>query len=422
MTDPNVHIDIAKLRGTPRRSFYSGRDMDRAQSIADLRARAHKLMPRLVLEYLEAGAGEEATLARERDAYADWRFLPQVLRDVSERSARATLLGREARLPLAVAPTGLNGLFMRGADSALARAAARFGVPFTQSTMSNEAMEDIACIPGLRHWWQLYVFGGNEVWQELVDRAENAGCEALILTVNAQIFGRREWDSRERIGKSLPSPASAFDAALHPRWVATTLDRGMPTFANVLEYLPKDKRGFFESAFWIREQMPKSLGWDDVARIRARWKRAFFVKGIIHPDDVRAARDSGVDGVILGGHGGRQADWSASALDVLPKAREMGGDAMQLYMSGGIRRGSDIIKALALGADGVLSGRAILYGLCAHGEKGVRKALDLFEQEMRNEMGQLGIANIGQLGPGLLTRASELPLRPADGSGIQWHG
>lgn len=401
----------AQCRGTPRRRYYTGSNLDRVKSIADLRARTHRLMPRFVLEYLEGGAGEEQTLTREREAFADWYFLPRFLRDVSHRSARGPLLGQEARMPLAIAPTGLNGLFMLGADSALARAAARFGVPFIQGTMSNERLEDIARIPGLRHWWQLYVFGGEEIWGTLVDRAERAGCEALVLTVNAQLFGMREWDERQRGWMGLPTPPSMLDAARHPRWAATTMRKGMPRFANVADFLPKDKRGFFESANWIRSQMPKSLDWRDVERIRRRWRRPFLIKGLLHPDDVRAARDSGVDGVMLGTHGGRQADWSVSALDMLGQAREILGSGKALYMSGGIRRGSDIIKAIALGADAVLVGRAPLYGLCAHGERGVRKALELLEHEVLNELAQIGVEKLTGVGREVLLPASHLGLQ-----------
>ena len=412
MSDPNAHRAIAEAAGTPRRRYYAGRKLNRVQSVDDLRARAHKLMPRFVLEYLEAGAGEEATLSRERAAFADWRFLPHQLRDVSNRSVRRALLGRDSRLPLVIAPTGLNGLFMRGADSALARAAARFGVPFTQSTMSNETMEAVARIPGLRHWWQLYVFGGDEVWQELVRRADAAGCEALLVTTNSQIFGQREWADRSQIDGAWPTPASFLDAARHPRWAATTMNHGMPSFANLTDFVPQDRSSFFDSANWVRSQMPKSLDWRTIEQIRLRWKRPLFVKGLIHPDDVRIARDSGVDGVILGQHGGRQADWSAAALDVLPLAREALGDGKALYMSGGIRRGTDVLKAIALGADAVLAGRAPLYGLCAHGEAGANKALEIIESEMLNEIGQIGVPSLDALGPDVLVRSSELPFGP----------
>jgi (S)-mandelate dehydrogenase len=403
--------DLAVAEGTPSRRFYAGANLDRALSIGDLRARAHRLMPRFVLEYLEAGAGEEAALAREREAFADWRFLPRTLSGPLLPDITCTVLGRPAPLPLIVAPTGLNGLFMHGADRALAEAAASAGVPFIQSTMSNQPMEEVGAVPGLRHWWQLYVFGGDEIWQELVRRSDAAGCEALVVTTNSQIFGRREWDSRTRIGKTLPTISTLADAALHPRWAASALSHGMPDFANVVDFIPRDKRGFFAGAFWIRGQMRKTLGWSDIAAIRDRWRKPLFVKGLIHPDEVRAARDSGVDGVILGTHGGRQADWSASALDVLAEARAILGDGKALYLSGGIRRGSDIIKAMALGADAVVSGRAMLHGLCAYGRKGVERAIAILSDELSNELGQLGVASLRELGRDALVHRRDLPLR-----------
>lgn len=407
---PNRFDALPQMEGTPARRFYTGRNLDRVKAIADLRARTHKLMPRFVLEYLEGGAEDEATLARERQAYAEWRFMPRQLVDVSHRTLAGPLLGRPATMPLAVAPTGLNGLFCKGADIKLAEGAAAAGVPFTQSTMSNERMEDVAKVDGLRHWWQLYVFGGDEIWQELLRRAEACGVEALVLTTNSQIYGDREWDDRTRYGQNLPSVPTTIDAALHPRWLASAFGKqgGLPEFKNVIDFVPKDKRGFFESAFWIRGQMPKSLGWKDVEKIRARWKKPFLLKGLLNLDDVRRAMDAGVDGVILGTHGGRQADWAVSALDLLPRAREVTRGKLQLLMSGGIRRGTDILKALCLGADGILAGRAPLYGLCAHGAKGVEKALNLLRKEATDDMGQMGAASRDDLSPALLVSTSRV--------------
>jgi (S)-mandelate dehydrogenase len=388
---------IAQLGDTPARRYYTGSNLQRAKAVSDLRARTHKLMPRVALEYLEGGAGEEATLYREREAFAEWRYLPHTLVDESHLSLKRALLGREAAMPLAIAPTGLNGLFMRHADTELAQGATRFGVPFIQSTMSNDRMEDVAKVEGLRHWWQLYVFGGEEIWQELLRRAEACGCEALVVTTNSQIFGDREWDSRTRATQSRPSIATILDAARHPRWLASTLAHGMPEFANVIDFVPKERRGFFDSAFWIREQMPRTLSWRDIAKIRARWSKPFFVKGVLNLDDVRQAVDSGVDGVMLGSHGGRQMDWAVSALDILPEARTIAGDRFLLYASGGIRHGTDMLKALALGADAVMTGRATLYGLCAGGAAGVHRALELLHDQAMNELGQLGVPSLQAL-------------------------
>jgi (S)-mandelate dehydrogenase len=404
------HDSVAQLDGSPRRRYYVGGDITRVQAIADLRARTHKLMPRFVLEYLEGGAGDEATLARERQSFAEWRVMPHTLVDEAHVDLTTEIIGKPAPLPLIVAPTGLNGVFMRGADTALAQGASRAGVPMIQSTMSNERMEDVAKVPGLRHWWQLYVFGCEEIWQELVDRAAACGCEALVLTTNSQIFGQRDWDSRTRVEGQRPSWSTIFDSALHPRWAATTLSHGMPEFANVIDFVPKDRRGFFSSAFWIREQMWRNLTWKTIETIRARWKKPFFVKGVLNLDDVRRACDSGVDGIMLGSHGGRQADWAVAPLDILQRAREVVGDRKWLYLSGGVRAGTDILKAKALGADAVMTGRATLYGLCAYGADGVHCAIETLKGEMANELGQYGIPGLKALTPDLLVRASALPL------------
>lgn len=406
MSDPNRHTGTVQLEGTPRRRYYTGRDLSRAHAVEDLRARTHRLMPRFVLEYLEGGAEDEATLTRERTAFADWRFAPRQLVDVSHRSLETTILGRPAPFPLLVAPTGLNGLFRHHGDIELARGAARAGVPFIQSTMSNDAVEDVAAVPGLRHWWQLYVFGDEKVWQALLQRVDAAGCEALVLTTNAQIFGNREWSSRTQATKTRPSIPTTFDAALHPTWLATTLAHGMPSFANVLEFVPKDKHSFFECAFWIREHQPTSLSWETVAKIRKHWRKPLLIKGLLRVDDVRRALKSGVDGVILSSHGGRQLDWTISPLEVLPAAREVAGDRMALYVAGGIRRGTDLLKAMALGADAVLAGRAPLYGLCAAGADGVARALDLLKTEAHDAMGLLGAAALKELGGEFLVRSA----------------
>jgi (S)-mandelate dehydrogenase len=403
MGDPNRHASVAQLDGTPERRYYRGSQLRRAVAIEDLRAITHRRMPRLALEYLEGGAEEEASLARDREAYAQWRFMPRQLVDVSQRTLEATILGKPAPFPLVIAPTGLNGLFGYDADLQLAQAAAQHGVPFVQSTMSNVRMEDIARVTKLRHWWQLYVFGGDEVWQELLRRADACGCEALVLTTNAQIFGNREWDTRTRATRTRPSVATIFDAAMHPRWLASTLlTHGMPVFANIIDFVPKDQRSFFASAFWAREHQPQSLSWQTLDRIRQRWRKPLLLKGILNLGDVRRSLDAGVDGIVLSTHGGRQLDWTVAPLDLLPAAREIVQDRAALFTSGGVRRGTDLLKALALGADAVLAGRAPLYGVCAGGREGVVRALDILKTEAFDALGLLGAQSVSDLGPDLI--------------------
>jgi (S)-mandelate dehydrogenase len=406
---------VAQLDGTPRRRYYRGRDLARAVTIADLRAMTHRRMPRFVLEYLEGGAEDEATLRRERAAFGDWRFMPRQLVDVSQASLRAPILGRDASLPLVVAPTGMNGLFRHHGDVALARAAAACGVPFVQSTMSNDPMDEVAKVPGLRHWWQLYVFGGDEVWQELLRRAEAAGCEALVLTTNAQVFGNREWSRRTQATPSRLSAPAALESLLHPQWLASTLlTHGVPVFRNVVDFLPPDRRGLFAAAHWIRDHQPRSLSWRTVDRIRARWRRPMLLKGILHPDDVRRSLDAGVDGIVVSSHGGRQLDGTIAPLDLLPAARRIVGDRIALHVSGGLRRGTDLLKALALGADAVLAGRTPLYGLCAGGADGVRRALEILQQEALDALQLLGVASLDRLDRDVLVPAREVPV-----SGVQ---
>ncbi|MFL5297043.1 MAG: alpha-hydroxy acid oxidase [Phenylobacterium sp.] len=406
--EPNRHTQLAQLNGTPARRYYTGQNLRRAVAIEDLRAMAHRRLPRFALEYLEGGSEDESTLMRERRAFAEWRFTPRTLVDVSRRSLEVQILGKPAAAPLIVAPTGLNGVFRNRADILLAEAAAKTGVPFVQSTMSNETMADVAKVAGLRHWWQLYVFGGDEVWQEILRRAEHAGCEALVLTTNTQIFGNREWERRNEATPSRLATSSVLDAALHPGWLARTLaPGGMPVFKNVIDFVPKDQRGFFASAHWIRDHQPTSMSWDTVAKIRERWAKPFLLKGLLNLDDVRRALDAGVDGVVLSSHGGRQLDWTVAALELLPKARDVVGDRMALYTSGGLRRGTDLLKALCLGADAVMTGRPHQYGVAAAGAPGAARALEILKCETVDAMGLLGAALVSELGPQFLMRSFE---------------
>ncbi|MGE5269234.1 MAG: alpha-hydroxy acid oxidase [Thiohalocapsa sp.] len=393
----------AVLAGNPRRRFYAGRDPAQAVTIEDLRAMAHRRLPGFVLEYLEGGGEDEAAIARNIAALAQWRFLHRSLVDVSKRDVSTTLFGRRMTIPAAIAPTGLNALMWPHADLRLAEAAAQFGIPYAQSTMSNDRMERVARVSGLRYWWQLYVFGPKEVRETLIDRARDNGCEALIITTDAQIYGNREWHKRTQSGPKSLSWNARFDALAHPRWLAEgILTHGMPRFENVIEFVPKDRRGLFDSAHWIRSQMDRALTWDTVARIRDRWPRKLIIKGLLLVEDVERAAAIGADGVALSNHGGRQLDWAVAPLDILPAARRAVGDRIAILVDGGFRRGTDIVKALMLGADAVLLGRAVLYGVAAAGRTGASRALDILREELERDFGLLGAASVEQLNRQLL--------------------
>lgn len=391
------------LAGTPHRRFYRGGNPAHAITIEDLRAMAHRRLPDFALDYLEGGAEDEATLARNIAAFADWRFTHRSLVDVSQRDVSTRLFGERTAMPLVAAPTGLNGLFWPNADLRLAEAAAAAGVPFAQSTMSNDDMRRVARVQGLRHWWQLYVFGDENVRNTLIDRARDIGCEALIVTTDAQLYGNREWEKRNQGSVGGLSLGAAVDSVLHSRWFLSRMVRhGMPRFSNVVEFMPRSQRGFFASADWIRSQMDVAMTWDTVARIRDRWPRKLIVKGLLSVEDVVRAAAIGADAAAISNHGGRQLDWAAAPLDLLPAARRAIGDKLALIVDGGIRRGSDVIKAVALGADAVFAGRAVLYGVAAAGRAGAKRALDIIHEELDRDLGLLGVRSIAELDANLL--------------------
>ena len=378
---------------------------------------AHRRLPGFVLEYLEGGGEDEAALARNIAALAEWRFLHRSLVDVSRRDTSTALFGRPMAMPAAIAPTGFNALFWPHADLRLAEAAAAAGIPYAQSTMSNDAMQRVARVPGLRYWWQLYVFGPPDVHKALIDRARDAGCEALIVTTDAQVYGNREWHKRTQSGPKSLTWSARFDALRHTAWLAEGIaTHGMPRFANVVEFVPPDRCRLFDSAHWIRSQMDRALNWDTLARIRERWPRKLIVKGLLSVEDIARAAELGADAVAISNHGGRQLDWAVAPIDMLPAARAAVGDRIALFVDGGMRRGTDIIKAIALGADAVLLGRATLYGVAAGGRAGAARALAILREELDRDLGLIGAASIAGLNRRLLVRDGTAPPLPAPAS------
>ncbi len=373
---------------THLRRLYTGRDPARALSIADLRAMAHARLPGFVSEYLEGGAEDENVLTANLAGFAKARLAPRVLTGAAP-SPGTTLFGQGLAMPLVIAPTGFNAMHWREGDVALARAAAQAGVPFTQSTVSNATIESVARA-GADHWFQLYAFRDRGASGELLARAKAAGAKALVITVDAQLYGKRAWNSRLYRGENALRWPAMVDAALHPRWMAQVWSRGMPGFANLYPFLPAGQTGLLPSARWVRDAIDPALDWSIVGWARRRWGGPLIVKGIGHPDDALRAQAEGADGVVLSNHGGRQLDNAVPALDLVAPVRDRVGDGLAVLMDGGVRRGVDIAIARARGADAVMAGRAMLYGLAAAGEAGAARALAILAQDYALAQGLMG--------------------------------
>lgn len=382
---------------TDLRRRFANRDVSRALSIAELRHMARRRLPAVVFEYLEGGAEDEITLRRNRQVYEDLAFLPRILNDVSRIDPGIELFGRRQPLPFAIGPTGFNGLLWHQGDLALARAAAAAGIPFGQSTVSNAALADVAGIGQLRHWMQIYVFRDMEFMDQLVRRASDAGTEALILTVDSNVFGNREWDRRNYQTPVLPRLSRRIEALTHPRWLREVYLRGIPGFGNLDTVLPEGERTLAAAAHWSRTQIDPGLSWHHVDWLRRVWSGKLLVKGVMAPQDALRLQRAGVDGVILSNHGGRQLDGAVSALQVLPDMRKALGPTYPILIDGGIRRGADIVKARILGADAVLLGRATLYGLASGGEAGATRAIAILQEEVNRVLGLLGVATVAAL-------------------------
>jgi (S)-mandelate dehydrogenase len=389
-----------------KRRPFSGSNLARALNIADLRAVARRRVPHFVFEYVEGGAEEEASLRCNRASFEPLKLIPQTLVDTSNRNLRTQILGRPAPAPLIIGPTGLNGMLHADGDIGLARAAARLGIPFTLSTMSTTRLEDVAKQAGGRLWMQLYVMKNRAVAEDIMSRAAAAGYEALVFTTDANVFGSREWDRRSYIAPGKPTLRSKLDALLHPNWLQTVLLRnGIPRFRNLEAFLPPGAASAVGGSTVIPKLFEATITWDDITWIRRIWPRKVLIKGVLSVADAERAAALGCDGIVLTNHGGRQLDYCVSAMDVLPEIAAAVGKRLSIFVDGGFRRGTDVIKAIALGADGVMTGRATLYGLAADGERGVDRALEILTSEMDRAMGQLGVNSLADLGPHIVRRS-----------------
>ncbi len=368
------------------------RRLRRAHTIADLRAIAARRVPRAVFDYADGAAEQEASLRRARDSFARVEFHPQALRDVSTADTGTTVLGRRWPLPFALAPTGFTRMMHHEGERAAVRAAQRAGVTYALSTMGTASIEQVAdAAPGAHKWFQLYVWRDRAAGQDLVQRAQAAGYEALVLTVDTPVAGARMRDVRN--GLTIPpalTPSTVLDAARHPAWWLNLLTTEPLTFASLHEW-------HSTVAELVNTMFDPSLTFADMEWLRGIWPGPLLLKGIHTASDARAAVDHGADGIIVSSHGGRQLDRAAAPLEMLPPIVDAVGDRAEVLLDTGIMHGGDVVAALALGARGCLVGRAFLYGLMAGGERGVERAISILAGEIARTLQLLGVRGVAEL-------------------------
>jgi L-lactate dehydrogenase (cytochrome) len=379
------------------------RRLARAASVTDLRALARRRLPRGVFDYIDGGAEDERTLAANVAAFARTTFRPRVLRDVGDVDPSTTLLGRPLPLPLVLAPTGFTRIAEPEGELAVARAAARGGIPYALSTLGTRSIEEVGAVGGSL-WFQVYVWRDRGLVKEMVDRAAGAGYEALVLTVDTAVLGRRERDVRR--GFTLPPKiglGTLVDGATHPAWTWAFLRAEPIRFANVTGHAVGDGTTAVSLADYINTQFDPALSWRDVEWLRSSWPGPLVVKGIQTVADARLAADAGVDAIALSNHGGRQLDGAPATLDLVAPVADALGDRVEIVCDGGVRRGSDIVKAVALGARACMAGRAYLYGLAVGGERGVSHVLRMLDADVRRTLALVGARSVAELDRDLLS-------------------
>lgn len=366
----------------------------------DFRLRAKRYLPRFVYDYVAGGAEDETCLRTNAEDLAALRLLPNCLRDTTSIDTSIEVFGRTWKNPVGVAPVGFNGLVRPNGDVLLARAAASQGVPFVLSTASNSRLEEVrAAAPDAPQWMQLYVMTDRSIAEQMVRRAAAARFEALVLTVDVPVSGMRERDVRNGFKLPFrPGPKTLFDLVSHPLWSLWMAAHGAPGFVNLSESTDAKASAQVQAALLARA-MDRALVWDSLAWLRSIWKGPLLLKGVLHRDDAAKAMHAGVDGLIVSNHGGRQLDAAPSTISVLQGVVDAVEERLPVFVDSGFRRGSDVIKAIALGARGVFLGRAAVWGLAAEGEQGAAKAIGLVSTEIERTLTLLGAASLRELGP-----------------------
>jgi L-lactate dehydrogenase (cytochrome) len=374
------------------------RRLARAASVEDLRRIARRRLPGGVFDYIDGAAEDERTLARNSDAFERLEFRPRVLVDVSKVETATTLLGQPLDFPLVLAPTGFSRMPDPEGELAVARAAERANLPYTLSTLSTRSIEEVAAVSGGRKWFQVYVWRDRGMVKEMLQRAAESGYEAIMITVDTAVLGRRERDVRR--GFTLP-PKIGLDTilsgALHPGWTWNFIRSEPIAFANVAGHSVGDGSDAVDLADYINSQFDPALSWKDVEWFQSQWSGPIILKGVQSVEDARIAASSGIQAIALSNHGGRQLDGAPPPLELVAPVADAVGDSLEIICDGGVRRGSDIVKAVALGARACMAGRAYLYGLAAGGERGVDHVLDHLREGVERTLALSGAGRIENL-------------------------
>ena len=370
--------------------------------IEDLRLLAQKRVPRMFYDYADSGSWTEGTYRSNSDDFQKIKLRQRVAVNMENRSTATTMVGQNAKMPVAIAPVGLTGMQHADGEIHAARAAEKFGIPFTLSTMSICSIEDIAENTASPFWFQLYMMRDRDAMARMIDRCKAAKCSALVLTLDLQVIGQRHKDLKNGLtAPPRPTIANMINLAMKPRWCLGMLGTRRRSFGNLVGHV-KGVSDMNSLASWTNEQFDPRLSWADVAWVKARWGGKLILKGIMDVEDARLAAQTGVDAIVVSNHGGRQLDGAPSSIAALPAIVEAVGSQLEVWMDGGIRSGQDVLKAWALGARGTMIGRAMVYGLGAMGEAGVTKALEVIHKELDITMAFTGHTQITSVDRGIL--------------------
>ena len=371
-------------------------------NIEDLRVLAQRRVPRMFYDYADSGSWTESTYRANESDFQKIKLRQRVAVNMENRSTQTTMVGVDTAMPVALAPTGLTGMQHADGEILAARAAEKFGVPFTLSTMSICSIEDVAANTKAPFWFQLYVMRDRDFVERLIDRAKAANCGALMLTLDLQILGQRHKDLKNGLSAPpKPTIANMINLVTKPRWCLGMLGTRRRQFGNIVGHV-RGVENMSSLSAWTAQQFDPALSWDDVAWIKKRWGGKLILKGILDAEDARLAADSGADALIVSNHGGRQLDGAPSSIEALPAIVDAAGQRIEVWLDGGIRSGQDVLKAVALGARGTLIGRAFLYGLGAMGEAGVTRTLEIIRNELDLTMAFCGRTNIHQVDKSIL--------------------